>query len=225
MGRQCWQPLNKRTCLSSRSTERRWYRYHHLFADVLNRRLEQTYPGLLPDLHRRASRWCEQNALFFEAIRHARQANDLERAAQLLDQHGCLLLMRGEVTNLLRTIESVEPYSQVLPWIALQKAWALCLTGQADQAEGALEAAVRLVAPLPLTDAKRTMLGLSRPLERNWPTSGARRAEPLSLPARRWTGCPRAAIFRAACGASPRPSWGMPPGWTASWLKRQCAHA
>ena len=67
--------------------------------------------------------------------------------------------MRGEVINLLRMIETVEPYSQTLPWIAIQKAWALCLTGQADQAEGALETAARLVSPLPVTDDKRTMLG------------------------------------------------------------------
>ena len=139
--------------------ERRWYRYHHLFADVLNRRLEQAYPHLLPDLHRRASRWYEQNGLIFDAIRHAQLANDLDRAAQLLEQNGCLLLMRGEVINLLHMIEAVEPYSQTLPWIAIQKAWALCLTGQADQAEEPLETAARLVAPLPVTDDKRTMLG------------------------------------------------------------------
>ncbi len=139
--------------------ERRWYRYHHLFADVLNRRLEQADPCVLPDLYRRASRWYEQNGLLFDAIRHAQLANDLDRAAQLLEQNGCLLLLRGEATNLLRMIETVEPYSQTLPWIAIQKAWALCLTGPADQAEGALEIAARLVSPLPVTDDQRTMLG------------------------------------------------------------------
>lgn len=139
--------------------ERRWYRYHHLFADVLNRCLEQTDPGLLPDLHRRASQWCEQNALLFDAMRHAQLANDLERAAELLEQNGCLLLLRGEMTSLLRMIETVAPYAQTRPWIAIQKAWALCLTGQADQAEAALENAARLVAPLPVTDDTRTMLG------------------------------------------------------------------
>ena len=139
--------------------ERRWYRYHHLFVDVLNRRLEQADPGVLPDLHRRASQWYEQSGLLFDAIRHAQLANDLDRAAQLLAQNGCLLLLRGEVTNLLRMIETVEPYSQTLPWIAIQKAWALCLTGQVDQAEGALEIAARLLSPLPVTDDQRTMLG------------------------------------------------------------------
>jgi LuxR family maltose regulon positive regulatory protein len=139
--------------------ERRWYRYHHLFADVLNRRLEQADPRVLPELHGRASRWYEQNGLLFDAIRHAQLANDLDRSAQLLEENGCLLLLRGEATNLLRMIETVEPSSQTLPWIAIQKAWALCLTDQADQAEGALETAARLVAPLPVTDDRQTMLG------------------------------------------------------------------
>ena len=139
--------------------ERRWYRYHHLFADVLNRRLEQAHPHVLPDLHHRASRWYEQNGLLFDAIRHAQLAGDLDRAAQLLEENGCLLLLRGEVTNLLRMIETVEPYSQTLPWIAIQKAWALSLTGQEEQAEGALETATRLVSSLPVTDDQQTMLG------------------------------------------------------------------
>ena len=140
-------------------SERRWYRYHHLFADVLNRRLEQDYPHLLPDLHRRASQWYEQNGFIFDAIRHSLMAEDLDHAAQLLDQNGCLLLMRGEVINLLHWIEAVEPYSQTLPWIAIQKAWALCLTGQLDRAGGPLQTAERLASALEPSDDVRTMLG------------------------------------------------------------------
>jgi LuxR family maltose regulon positive regulatory protein len=140
-------------------SERRWYRYHHLFADVLNRQMEQLYPHLLPDLHRRASHWYEQNGFIFDAIHHSLAARDLERAAQLLDQHGCLLLMRGEVVNLLHWIEAVEPHSQTYPWIAIQKAWALCLTGQLDRAEGPLQTAARLISDLKLTDDVRTMMG------------------------------------------------------------------
>ncbi len=132
--------------------ERHWYRYHHLFADVLNRHLEQQFPHQLPDLHRRASRWYEQNGLIYDAIHHALMAGDQEHAAQLVDQYGCELLMRGEVVNLLTWIEAVEPYSQTLPWIAIQKAWALCLTGQLDRAEGPFQTAERLVSALEVTD-------------------------------------------------------------------------
>lgn len=139
--------------------ERRWYRYHHLFADVLNRQLEQLYPHQLPDLHRRAFQWYEQNGFIAEAIHHARLAGEKEYAARLVDQNGCTLLMRGEVVTLLNWIEAVEPYSRTLPWIAIQKIWSLCLTGQSDQAEGPLQTAEQLLASLELTDETRTMWG------------------------------------------------------------------
>ena len=48
--------------------ERRWYRYHHLFAEVLHARLRDTQPEAMPVLHRRASEWCEQNGLLVDAI-------------------------------------------------------------------------------------------------------------------------------------------------------------
>ncbi len=140
--------------------DRHWYRYHYLFAAVLNRCLEQLYPDRVPDLHRRASLWYEQNGFISEAIQHARMAGDQERAAQLVDQNGCLLLMRGEVVNLLKWIEAVEPRSQTKPWIAIQKAWALCLTGQLEQVEGPLQAAEGLISSRELTDDVCMMLGM-----------------------------------------------------------------
>jgi LuxR family transcriptional regulator, maltose regulon positive regulatory protein len=139
--------------------ERHWYRYHHLFADVLNRRLEQLFPQKLPDLHRRASQWYEQNGFIYDAIQHALMAGDQERAAHLVDQNGCLLLMRGEVINLLDWIKAVEPCSQSLPWIAIQKAWALALTGQLDRVEAPLQTAEQLIARLEPADDVGTMLG------------------------------------------------------------------
>jgi len=60
--------------------ERRWYRYHHLFADVLRKRLEQQHPRLLSELHQRASRWYEQNGLIAEAINHSLAGGDQDRA-------------------------------------------------------------------------------------------------------------------------------------------------
>src|SRR6266849_1844738 len=51
--------------------ERQWYRYHHLFADLLRSRLHQTVPVLVPELHRRASTWYEQHDLIVEAVHHA----------------------------------------------------------------------------------------------------------------------------------------------------------
>src|SRR5205823_5568925 len=57
--------------------ERRWYRYHHLFADVLRYRLQHVQPALEPELHGRASRWYAQQDLSGEAVHHALAARDL----------------------------------------------------------------------------------------------------------------------------------------------------
>jgi LuxR family maltose regulon positive regulatory protein len=64
---------------------RRWYRYHHLFADVLQARLLDEQPGQVPDLHRRASAWYEQNGEPQVAIGHALAAEDFGRAADLVE--------------------------------------------------------------------------------------------------------------------------------------------
>jgi LuxR family maltose regulon positive regulatory protein len=65
--------------------ERQWYRYHHLFADVLQARLMQEQPGHAPPLHQRASGWYERNGSPTDAIRHALAAEDFERAAGLVE--------------------------------------------------------------------------------------------------------------------------------------------
>ena len=64
---------------------RQWYRYHQLFADVLQARLLDEQPGDLPGLHRRASQWYDRNGEPSEAIRHALAAGDFERAADLVE--------------------------------------------------------------------------------------------------------------------------------------------
>ncbi len=65
--------------------QRQWYRYHHLFADVLQARLMEEQPDRVSELHRRASVWFEQNNLPADAIRHALSAQDFERAAGLIE--------------------------------------------------------------------------------------------------------------------------------------------
>ena len=64
---------------------RQWYRYHQLFADVLRARLQDEQPGRVPELHRRASGWYEQDGDRSEAIRHAMAGEDFERAADLIE--------------------------------------------------------------------------------------------------------------------------------------------
>ena len=65
--------------------KRHWYRYHHLFGDVLRMHLMAERPDQVPALHRRASEWCEQNGMTADAIRHALAGEDFERAAGLIE--------------------------------------------------------------------------------------------------------------------------------------------
>jgi LuxR family maltose regulon positive regulatory protein len=104
--------------------ERRWYRYHHLFADLLRQRLRQQQPlhesiaspagtgdaesrALARELHIRASQWYEDNGLELEAFQHAAAANDIERAERLMEGKGIPLHFRGAVTPLLDWLESL----------------------------------------------------------------------------------------------------------------------
>jgi LuxR family transcriptional regulator, maltose regulon positive regulatory protein len=139
--------------------ERHWYRYHHLFADVLKKRLENKFPQLLPQLHRRASLWYEQNGFISESVQQAILAGDQDRAAQLIEQNGCFLLISGEVATLLNWTGAIDFQSNDHPWLAIQKAWALALTGNLDQVEPTLQAPEQLLSPLEPTIEVRTLRG------------------------------------------------------------------
>jgi LuxR family maltose regulon positive regulatory protein len=80
--------------------ERRWYRYHRLFADLLRQRLPQVYPGLPATLHGRACEWHEKNGLTPAAIDHALAARDFERAAELVHVSAGVVFARGEFVTL-----------------------------------------------------------------------------------------------------------------------------
>ena len=139
--------------------ERHWYRYHHLFADVLRKRLEHSYPQIIPELHNHASQWYEQNGFISESIQQSIAAGNQDRAAQLIEQNGCFLLMSGEVATLLNWADSIDFQSENHPWLAIQKAWALALTGDLDRIEPTLRVPEELLAPLEPTVEVRTMQG------------------------------------------------------------------
>ena len=110
--------------------ERRWYRYHRLFTDLLRSRLHQTCPNLVPTLHLRASTWYEQNRLMAEAIHHAASAEDLERATDLIEQAAEATLMRSQVATFLNWVEMVpKELVRARPALYLLYVWALVLRG------------------------------------------------------------------------------------------------
>jgi LuxR family maltose regulon positive regulatory protein len=124
--------------------KRRWYRYHHLFADLLRTKLEQMLPDLVPELHRRASKWYEANGFIEEAARHALAAFEYDRAAKLIEQLGEVLWERGEPTTMLRWLEAL-PEEQVSdrPGLCNFHAWTLYMNGQNEAARARLQAAER----------------------------------------------------------------------------------
>ena len=88
--------------------ERRWYRYHHLFADLLRQRLSQQGDKVVNGLHGRASQWYEDNGLELEAFHHAASAHDIERAQRLMEGAAVPLHFRGGVTPVLNWLGSLE---------------------------------------------------------------------------------------------------------------------
>jgi LuxR family maltose regulon positive regulatory protein len=115
---------------------RQWYRYHHLFADLLRDRVHQMQPDYVPELHRRASAWYEQEGLAGEAFAHAMAAGDVQRAACLAEAHAKHLVQRGEVATLLRWLEAIpDPVIRSRPRLCVGYAWALFLTGQSGVLE------------------------------------------------------------------------------------------
>ncbi len=131
--------------------ERRWYRYHHLFADLLRQRLRQSLPSISPDggdrggsvaeLHIRASAWYEENGLEIEALHHAAAANDFERAARLVEGDGNPLYHRGAVSPVLNWLESL-PTSllDARPSLWVMYAEVLMTRGRLANAEEAYQA-------------------------------------------------------------------------------------
>jgi LuxR family maltose regulon positive regulatory protein len=134
---------------------RQWYRYHHLFGEFLRSRLKQVQPELVARLHRRAAEWYEQGAaslgdkgLAIDAIRHALEATDFERAARLIEQHARETLMRGETSTLQGWLRALpESMVHARPYLGLAHAWCLVVDGQLSAAEPYLQEAVRLAAP------------------------------------------------------------------------------
>jgi LuxR family maltose regulon positive regulatory protein len=110
---------------------REWYRYHRLFADLLRSRLQRAHPDLVPLLHRRASEWYEQNGLVAEAIDHALAAEDVDRAAGLIDENAEPTLMRGEAATFVRWVERLpDELVRARPALRFFRVWMHMLHGR-----------------------------------------------------------------------------------------------
>lgn len=119
--------------------ERRWYRYHQLFTDLLRQQLRREQPQLESTLHARASHWFEQAGLADEAVQHALAAADYERAAALMAQYSDALVYQGEISKLLAWIGRLPvAWQRQHPQLVLNHAWALLFRSSPQEMEATL---------------------------------------------------------------------------------------
>ncbi len=109
---------------------REWYRYHRLFADFLRGHLQADMPGRVPELHRRASRWYEQEGLLPAAVSHALAAKEFTRAAGLIERAIEPAMMRGELATVLGWLNALpDPVLGGHPLLCVYHALVLLYSG------------------------------------------------------------------------------------------------
>lgn len=111
--------------------EHRWYRYHHLFADLLATQLQRYQPQIVSELHSRASLWFEKQGLVDSSIEHALSAKDVDRFSYLVEKDAQRLAYQVEFSRMQRWIDQL-PREIVLTkaWIAITQGWLMLSRGQ-----------------------------------------------------------------------------------------------
>jgi len=138
--------------------ERRWYRYHHLFADLLQQRLQQSAFDVTA-LHTRASQWYEDHGLEIEAFQHAAAAKDVERAERIIEGKGQYLPFRG-VAAMLGWLESLPtPVLDARPELWVRSALSSLFAGQTTGVEEKLQAAEDALQGVGANDETRNLIG------------------------------------------------------------------
>jgi LuxR family maltose regulon positive regulatory protein len=127
--------------LVSLDDERCWYRYHHLFVDVLRQMYKSaSQPDQMARLHGRAGDWYRQNGLIAEAVHHALQAGDHEHAAEIVEENAWSMVRHAELAILKEWIEALPGDSvSARPWLRIYYAWALFFA-ESEAAEAQLKA-------------------------------------------------------------------------------------
>jgi LuxR family maltose regulon positive regulatory protein len=152
--------------------ERRWYRYHHLFADVLRQRLASgATADMVATLHRRASAWFEAHRLDVEAISHALAAGAFDQAARLIEQLAQVLLERAEIATLRHWIALLPKETLgTRPLLRIKQAWALAFVNQLADALAVLDAVDRDMSVVTGPNGEPPSdLGATNTSEASWP--------------------------------------------------------
>jgi ATP/maltotriose-dependent transcriptional regulator MalT len=122
--------------------QRRWYRYHHLFAELLRTRLATEEPEAIPGLHRRAAAWLAVEGQIAEAIAHAIAARDERLTAELVAAHWLTFFNRGWLTTVHRWLDALPPdLVESEPQLWLARSWTAMDLGRVDEVAAWLERA------------------------------------------------------------------------------------
>lgn len=136
-----------------------WYRYHHLFSDMLEKQLLHNFPDLPPIIHQRAAIWLDQQGFIDEALEHALATGDNNFALDLLEKHALETILQGKIAS---ATDWMEKFPQKILMtrsrLCLDKAWTLSFTTQTEAAIPYLEQAAVLSRQKPAIQAE--ILGL-----------------------------------------------------------------
>lgn len=134
--------------------EGKWYRYHHLFAEVLQSRLSQAHPEWVPELYRRASDWFEGKGFIREAIEYALRGRDWIHAIPLIESIMQEAKKRGEMATVLRWLGALPNEAlHTRPMLGLTHAWLLAEVDEFSLAEQRLAATEQAFRSDPTLDA------------------------------------------------------------------------
>ena len=140
--------------------ERTWFRYHHLFADLLRLELRRALPEQLPALHCRAAGWFIQHGQVVDAIRHTQAAGDWPGAARLLADHSFSLTLDGQAQTIQTLLQAFPPGADD-PELALVRAGSDLVQGRLDEAAAHLAVAEKYVETAPPDRQRRLHVALA----------------------------------------------------------------
>ena len=140
--------------------ERTWFRYHHLFGDLLRLELRRTLPDQVPELHRRAGQWFSEYGQVVEAIRHTQAAGDWSDAARLLADHSFSLTLDGSAQTM-QTLARAFPPGEEHPELALVRAGGDLVQGRLDEAAAHLAVAETYAGTAPPDRRRRLRVALA----------------------------------------------------------------
>jgi LuxR family maltose regulon positive regulatory protein len=146
--------------VESLDPERTWFRYHHLFADLLRLELRRTLPAEVPVLHRRAAGWFTLQGQVAEAIRHTEAAGDWPDAARLLADHSFSLTLDGQAQTMQALVQAFPPGADH-PELALVRAMGDLARGRLDEAAAHLALAEAHAETTPPERQRRLRVALA----------------------------------------------------------------